>query len=160
MRTRIPLWIAATSATGLRLAGRIGDGVLLNTVASPEYSANAVRILREAVAESGRDWADFEVAQIINTSVEDDHARAVDAVRWEVATKFLPGKFRTQAGPRLRVGEPHIDVRALPALEAAFAAGGAEALARAIPASWVEGSRPAAPRARRGPAWSATAGPA
>ena len=138
VRQRVPLWIAATSATGLRLAGRIGDGVLLNTVASPEYSANAIRIVREAVAESGRDWADFEVAQIINTSVEDDHRHAVDAVRWEVATKFLPGKFRTQAGPRMRVGEPHIDVAALPALEAAFAAGGAAGLARAIPASWVE----------------------
>jgi len=138
VRTRVPLWIAATSATGLRLAGRIGDGVLLNTVASPEYSANAIGILRSAVAEAGRDWDDFEVAQIINTSVEDDHARALDAVRWEVATKFLPGKFRTQAGPRMRVGEPHIDVAALPAFEAAFAAGGADGLARALPASWVE----------------------
>jgi len=138
-RPRVPLWIAATSATGLRLAGRIGDGVLLNTVASPEYSANAVRIVREAVEAAGRDWASFEVAQIINTSVEDERARALDAVRWEVATKFFPSKFRTQAGPRLRVGEPSIDVGALPAFEAAFASGGAEALARALPPSWIEG---------------------
>ncbi len=139
LRTRVPLWIAATSATGLRLAGRIGDGVLLNTVASPEYSANAIRIVREAVEASGRDSASFEVAQIINTSLEDDHARALDAVRWEVATKFLPGKFRTQAGPRLRVGEPYIDPDALPSFSAAFDAGGAEGLARAIPPSWIEG---------------------
>ena len=138
VRSRVPLWIAATSATGLRLAGRIGDGVLLNTVASPEYSANAVRIVRESVEASGRDWSAFEVAQLINTSVEDDYRRALDAVRWEVATKFLPGKFRTQAGPRMRVGEPYIDVDALPALDAAFAAGGADGLARAIPASWIE----------------------
>lgn len=140
VRTRVPLWIAATSATGLRLAGRIGDGVLLNTVASPEYSANAIRIVREAVEAAGREWRTFEVAQIINTSVEDDYARALDAVRWEVATKFLPGKFKTQAGPRMRVGEPYIDVNALPALDAAFDAGGAEGLARAIPASWIEAS--------------------
>jgi 5,10-methylenetetrahydromethanopterin reductase len=140
VRTRVPLWIAATSVTGLRLAGRIGDGVLLNTVASPEYSANAIRIVREAVEAAGRDWNAFEVAQIINTSVEDDHTRALDAVRWEVATKFLPGKFKTQAGPRMRVGEPYIDVSELPALDAAFDAGGAEGLARAIPASWIEAS--------------------
>ena len=140
VRTRVPLWIAATSATGLRLAGRIGDGVLLNTVASPEYSANALRIVREAVEAAGRDWSTFEVAQIINTSVEDDHTRALDAVRWEVATKFLPGKFKTQAGPRMRVGEPYIDVSELPALDAAFDAGGPEGLARAIPASWIEAS--------------------
>ncbi len=139
VRPRIPLWIAATSATGLRLAGRIGDGVLLNTVASPEYSANAVGIVRRAVEEAGRDWSAFEVAQIINTSVEDDHAKAVDAVRWEVATKLVPSKFRSQAGPRLRVGEPVIDPGALPALERAWDAGGPEGLARAVPADWVEG---------------------
>lgn len=139
VRPRVPLWIAATSATGLRLAGRIGDGVLLNTVASPEYSANAIRIVREAAAEAGRDWAGFEVAQIINTSVEDDRDKALDAVRWEVATKFFPAKFRSQAGPRMRVGEPSIDPAELPAFTAAFESGGAEGLARAIPPSWLEG---------------------
>ena len=139
LRGRVPLWIAATSATGLRLAGRIGDGVLLNTVASPEYSANAIRIVRRAAEEAGRDWASFEVAQLINTSVEDDHIAALDAVRWEVATKFYPAKFRSQAGPRLRVGEPWIDPAELPRFEAAFELGGPEGLAQAIPPSWIEG---------------------
>lgn len=138
IRARIPLWIAATSATGLAMAGALGDGVLLNTVASPEYSANALRIVRTAVEASGRAWDDFEVAQLINTSVEDDRDRAIDAVRWEVATKFLPGKFTTQAGPRLRVGEPHIDADLVPALEEAHQRGGPEALARALPAAMVQ----------------------
>ena len=139
IRANIPLWIAATSATGLATAGRIGDGVLLNTVASPEYSANAIRIVRQAAEAAGRDWATFEVAQLINTSVEDDHGRAVDAVRWEVATKFLPGKFQLQSGPRMRVGEPYIDPALVPELEAAHHRGGPDALARALPASTVEG---------------------
>ena len=139
IRARVPLWIAATSATGLRLAGALADGVLLNTVASPEYSASAIGIVRGAVEAAGRDWADFEVAQLINASVEDDAARAVDAVRWEVATKFLPGKFQSQAGPRLRVGEPHLDPAIVPELERAHARGGPEALARALPASMVRG---------------------
>jgi alkanesulfonate monooxygenase SsuD/methylene tetrahydromethanopterin reductase-like flavin-dependent oxidoreductase (luciferase family) len=139
LRPRIPLWIAATSATGLRLAGRLGDGVLLNTVASPGYSANAIRIVREAVEQAGRDWSAFEVAQIINTSVEDDHVKAVDAVRWEVATKLIPSKFRSQAAPRMRVGEPVIDPAAFPVFQRAWDAGGPEALAREVPADWVEG---------------------
>ena len=139
LRPRVPLWIAATSATGLALAGTIGDGVLLNTVASPEYSANAIAIVRRAVQAAGRDWETFEVAQLINTSVEDDREGAIDAVRWEVATKFLPGKFRSQAGPRVRVGEPHIDPGLVPELERAYHRGGPEALARALPASMVQG---------------------
>jgi 5,10-methylenetetrahydromethanopterin reductase len=138
-RARVPLWIAATSATGLAMAGALGDGVLLNTVASPEYSANAVAIVRRAVEAAGRDWATFEVAQLINTSVEDDAGRAIDAVRWEVATKFLPGKASVQAGPRVRVGEPYIDPAIVPGLEAAYHRGGPDALARALPASMVQG---------------------
>ena len=156
----MPLWIAATSATGLRLAGRIGDGVLLNTVASPEYSANAIRIVREAAEEAGRDWASFEVAQLINTSVEDDHSAALDAVRWEVATKFYPAKFRSQAGPRLRVGEPWIDPAELPRFEAAFAAGGPEGLAHAIPPPGSKASPPAARPTKRCGESSAIAKPA
>jgi 5,10-methylenetetrahydromethanopterin reductase len=138
-RRRVPLWIAATSAPGLRLAGEIADGVLLNTVASPEYSANAIRIVRESAEQAGRDWAAFEVAQLINTSVEDDRAAAIDAVRWEVASKLVPASFGRQAAPRMRVGEPHIDLHEIPRLNAAFDHGGVEALARAVPASWVEG---------------------
>lgn len=139
VRPAVPVWIAATSATGLAMAGAVGDGVLLNTVASPEYSANAIRIVREAAEAAGKNWASFEVAQLINTSVEDDHDRAVDAVRWEVATKFLPGKFKTQAGPRMRVGEPYIDPSLVPRLEEAHHHGGPDALARALPAPMVEG---------------------
>lgn len=139
LRRHVPLWIAATSATGLRLAGEVGDGVLLNTVASPEYSANAIKIVRDAVQKAGKDWSTFEVAQLINTSVEDDHEAAVEAVRWEVATKFSPRSHKTQARPRMRVGEPHIRAEDLPAFDAAFTRGGGEALARALPTSMVEG---------------------
>ena len=159
LRRRIPLWIAATSATGLRLAGRIGDGVLLNTVASPEYSANAVRIVRQAVEEAGRDWASFEVAQLINTSVEDDHAAALDAVRWEVATKFSrqvpePGRPRAcvsgsrgSTRPSCRASRrpsPRADPRVSPAPS---------------PRRGSRASRPAARPTRSGGASTATARP-
>ncbi|MBM3449554.1 MAG: LLM class flavin-dependent oxidoreductase [Armatimonadetes bacterium] len=138
VRPRIPLWFAATSTTGLRLAGRLGDGVLLNTVSSPEYSANAVAIVKKAVEEAGRDWSAFEVAQIINTSVEGDHDAAVDAVRWEVAYKFLPMKFKTQSAPRRRVGDPYYDPNDLPRLDTAFREGGKAALERALSPRTVE----------------------
>ncbi|HYM69898.1 MAG TPA: LLM class flavin-dependent oxidoreductase [bacterium] len=138
-RRRVPIWIAAMSRTGLRLAARIGDGVLLNAVSSPEYAANAVAILKDAVREAGRAWETFEVAEIVNCSVEDDHDAAVDAVRWEVASKFNPAKPSSQVGPRKRVGEPHIREEDLPMLAEAYERGGVEALIRAFPAAWIEG---------------------
>lgn len=139
LRPRVPFWIAAMSRTGLRIAGRIADGVLLNAVCSPEYSANAVRILRKAADEAGEDWRQFEVAQIVNCSVEDDHDAAIDAIRWEVASKFNPARPHSQIGPRKRVGEPHIHEEDLPMMAEAYARGGREDLIKAIPASWVEG---------------------
>lgn len=138
-RPDVRILIPATSTTGLKIAGRIGDGVLLNAVCSPEYSANALKIVRQAVEESGRSWDDFEVGQIINCSVEDDHERALDAVRWEVASKLDPVQLPFIAGPKMRVGEPYLRAEDIPKFEEAYRRGGKEALIEAVPDSYVEG---------------------
>lgn len=138
-RPRIPMWIAATSRTGLRLAGQMGDGVLLNAIASPEYCTNAVKIVREAAEEAGRDWSGFEVAKIVNCSVEDDRDLASDAIRWEVASKFHPIRAPYNARIRAGVGEPYITADDLPRFREAFRRGGKEALAEAIPRSYIDG---------------------
>ncbi|MFQ5860577.1 MAG: LLM class flavin-dependent oxidoreductase, partial [Dehalococcoidia bacterium] len=139
IRKHIPLWIPATSRTGLRIAGKIGDGVLLNATCSPEYSANAIKIVREGVEEAGKDWESFEVAQLINCSVEDDRERALDATRWEVASKFDPLQIPFIAGPKMRVGEPYIKEEDIPLFEEAYRQGGKAALMKALPDSYVEG---------------------
>lgn len=137
-RRRIPFWNAATSQTGLRLAGKIGDGVLLNSVTSPEYSANAIRILRQAVEDEGRSWDAFEVAQLINVSLDDDYDTALDKIRWEVASKFHPRQAPFNLGPRMRVGEPYIHEEDLPLFERAYERGGMDGLTHAIPDSYIE----------------------
>lgn len=138
-RRAIPLYVPATARAGLRLAGQIGDGVVLNAVCSPEYTVNALRVVREAGAEAGRDMSRFEVAQIINCSVEEDHGKALDAIRWEIATKFDPIQLPFNAKPRVNVGEPHIHMEDVPRFEEAYRQGGMEALIKAIPDSYVEG---------------------
>ena len=138
-RTSVPLYFPATSRTGLRLAGELGDGVVLNAVCSPEYTRNAVAILRQSVEASGRDWSKFLVAQIVNCSIEDTHAAAVDAVRWEVATKMDPVQRPFIARPKMLVGEPYIRQEDLPGFDEAYARGGLEALVDAVPDSMVEG---------------------
>ena len=139
VRDYVPLYIPATSRTGLRLAGQIGDGVVLNAVCSPEYTVNALKIIREAAEGAGKDWSRFEVAQLINCSVEDNHKKALDEVRWEVATKLDPIQLPFIAGPKMRVGEPYIRKEDIPIFEKAYANGGMEALINAIPDSYVEG---------------------
>jgi alkanesulfonate monooxygenase SsuD/methylene tetrahydromethanopterin reductase-like flavin-dependent oxidoreductase (luciferase family) len=139
VRREIPMYIPATSKPGLRLAGQIGDGVLLNAICSPEYSTNALKIVRASVEASGRDWADFKVAQLINCSIEDDHDTAVQAIKWEVASKLDPIQLPFIAGPKMRVGEPYIRAEDIPVFEEAWTRGGKEALIEAVPDSYVEG---------------------
>ena len=139
VRDFIPLYFPATSKTGLKLAGELGDGVVLNAICSPEYTKNAIKILRESAETAGRDWSKFEISQIINCSIDDDRAKALDAVRWEVATKFDPVQRPFNAGPRMRVGEPHIRKEDLARFDKAFEEGGMEGLIGAVPDSYVEG---------------------
>jgi alkanesulfonate monooxygenase SsuD/methylene tetrahydromethanopterin reductase-like flavin-dependent oxidoreductase (luciferase family) len=137
-RTRVPFWIAAISKTGLRTAAQIADGVLLDAHTSPEYVSNAVAILKDAVGEAGRDWGSFEVAQIVPVSVEDTHAAAVDAVRWEAASRFESPNFAAETERRLRVGEPAVDRADFPIIAAAQARGGKAEVAKALPARIIE----------------------
>ncbi|MGH2375355.1 MAG: LLM class flavin-dependent oxidoreductase [bacterium] len=139
LRPHISMWIAATSRTGLRLAGQLGDGVLLNAIASPEYTANAVKIVREAAEAAGRNWAGFEVAKIVNCSLEDDRDLALDAIRWEVASKFHPMRASYNARIRAGVGEPFINADDIPNFKDVYKRGGKDALAEAIPTSYIEG---------------------
>ncbi len=139
LRKSIPLHLPATSTTGLRVAGEIGDGVILNAICSPEYTRNALKIIKESAEAAGRDFSNFEVAQIINCSIEDDHQTALDAIRWEVATKLDPVQIPFIARPKIRVGEPYIRIEDIPIFEAAHAEGGMEALIKAVPDSYVEG---------------------
>ncbi len=139
LRTHIPLYIPATARPGLKLAGQIGDGVVLNAVCSPEYTANAIKIIKQGAEEAGRDFSKFEVAQLINCSIADDHKTALDAIRWEVATKLDPIQLPFIARPKMRVGEPYIHEEDIPTFEEAHARGGMEELIKAIPDSYVEG---------------------
>lgn len=139
VRKNIPLYIPATATVGLRLAGAVGDGVVLNAVCSPEYTVNALKIIRESAEAAGRDFSKFEVAQIINCSVEDDHKKALDEIRWEVATKLDPIQLPFIARPKMRVGEPYIREEDIPLFEKAHAEGGMAGLIKAVPDSYVEG---------------------
>jgi alkanesulfonate monooxygenase SsuD/methylene tetrahydromethanopterin reductase-like flavin-dependent oxidoreductase (luciferase family) len=139
IRTYIPFYLPATSAPGLRLAGEIADGVLLNAVCSPEYDVNALRIVRESLEAAGRDWSQFKVAQLINCSIEDDHDAAVQEIKWEVASKLGPNQVSFIAKPKMRVGEPYIRAEDLPRFEDAWNRGGKPALIEAVPDSYVEG---------------------
>lgn|GEM_PF-254383 len=130
VRPDLPIWTAATSRLGLRIAAELADGVLLDGGTSPEYTANAVALVRRYREAAGKPMEGFTIAQLISVSIADDEARALDAVRWEVASKF---RYGITALSKIEVGEPHVDPEAPARLGAVYREHGDRALLEAIP---------------------------
>ena len=74
-----PIWIAALGPKAMRLAGAIGDGVLLNWC-TPERVARAREELAEGAAAAGRDPGEITVGVYVRACVHGDAAAARLAV--------------------------------------------------------------------------------
>jgi 5,10-methylenetetrahydromethanopterin reductase len=70
-----PVWLAALGDRMAALAGRIGDGVLLNWC-PPERVASARAVVHEAASRAGRDPSDVPIAVYVRAclGVEEQHA--------------------------------------------------------------------------------------
>jgi probable F420-dependent oxidoreductase len=77
----LPIWVAAYGPKALRLAGRVGDGVVLQ-LADPYLIEWFLRYVREGAEEAGRAFEDIKVMAAAPAYVTDDLAHARDQVRW------------------------------------------------------------------------------
>jgi probable F420-dependent oxidoreductase len=77
----LPIWVAAYGPKALRLAGRVGDGVILQ-LADPYLIEWFLRYVREGAEEAGRAFEDIKVMAAAPAYVTDDLAHARDQVRW------------------------------------------------------------------------------
>ncbi len=84
----VPVLIGATGPRMLHLAPQFADGVLLNFMTSPEYTADAVALIRDGAQEVGRDFATVAHPQIITCAMDDDGDKARDVAR-EMLTMYL-----------------------------------------------------------------------
>ncbi|TDB89270.1 LLM class flavin-dependent oxidoreductase [Actinomadura sp. KC216] len=71
-----PLWFGARHPNALRRAVRHGDGFFGAGSATTAQFADQMRVVREALAEQGRDPASFQIAKRVYIGVDDDTARA------------------------------------------------------------------------------------
>jgi len=80
-RERIPMYIAAYGPRALAVAGRVGDGVIIQ-LADPVIIQWIMEQARAAAAEAGRDPDDLECLVCAPSIVTDDLQEAREAVRW------------------------------------------------------------------------------
>jgi alkanesulfonate monooxygenase SsuD/methylene tetrahydromethanopterin reductase-like flavin-dependent oxidoreductase (luciferase family) len=78
VRTDLPIYLAALGPRMLALAGRIGDGVILNLM-SPAQAEDAATIVRTAAKDAGRD--PVRITCVIHACLSDDADAAAVAAR-------------------------------------------------------------------------------
>ncbi len=77
----LPIYVAAYGPKALRLAGRVGDGVILQ-FADPDLVRWCLSFVREGCEEAGRDWPSYHVMSAAPSFISDDIERARAQVRW------------------------------------------------------------------------------
>ena len=77
----IPMWVAGYGPKALAVAGRVGDGVIIQ-LADPEIISWIMDTARKAAAEAGRDPSQLKCIVGAPSHVSDDLADAREQVRW------------------------------------------------------------------------------
>jgi 5,10-methylenetetrahydromethanopterin reductase len=94
----IPIYIAAIGPDMLRLAGRIGDGVVLSAGLSTESVRQSIAVCAEGAAKDTRNFGGFRRAGYLFFGVSRDAKEAIDAVRQKLAfvmrNKFLAANIQ------------------------------------------------------------------
>ena len=94
-RPDLPIFVAALSPAMLRLAGEIGDGVML-WLCNPNYIRDVVvPAVREGRERAGKEMKDFEIVAAVPGALTDDAPAAYDAIRSELLTYFSLPFYRT-----------------------------------------------------------------
>jgi probable F420-dependent oxidoreductase len=78
---RIPMWVAGYGPKALAVAGRVGDGVIIQ-LADPEIIRWIMDTARRAAEEAGRDPAELKCIVGAPAHISDDLADAREQVRW------------------------------------------------------------------------------
>ena len=81
---RIPIYLADSAPGVLELAGRMADGVILNSISNPEYVAFARERIAESARSVGRDPNEIEVCQSVIYAVADESLEALGPAKDEV----------------------------------------------------------------------------
>ena len=77
----IPMWVAGYGPKALAVAGRVGDGVIIQ-LADPEIIQWIMGTARAAAEEAGRDPAELKCIVCAPSHISDDIADAREQTRW------------------------------------------------------------------------------
>lgn len=88
-KLHLPILIGTSASKMLRLAGRLADGVVLNSIGTGQYFEYAISEIKEGAESSGRDAEELEIAASMIVSAADTKEDAVEAARPDVLFYLL-----------------------------------------------------------------------
>jgi 5,10-methylenetetrahydromethanopterin reductase len=112
---KIPVYVGAQGPKMLEMAGKIGDGVLVNA-SHPSDIQFAVQMANEGLKQAGKSPADFDITAYTSFSVNEDPKKAAKAAAPVVA-------FIVAGSPAAVLEKHKIDVAKADELRAALKAG-------------------------------------
>ncbi len=80
----IPIYFGSSAAQMLELAGEIADGVILNSISTPEYVKFARERIAAGASRAGRKSSEIEICHSIVYAVADDFDEAADASKEDI----------------------------------------------------------------------------
>jgi 5,10-methylenetetrahydromethanopterin reductase len=86
---KIPILFGSSAPNMLELTGEIADGVVLNSIGTPEYFREALSHISDGAREARRNWKELEIASSVIFSVADKHHDAIEVARPDVLFYLL-----------------------------------------------------------------------
>jgi 5,10-methylenetetrahydromethanopterin reductase len=115
VRRNLPIWIATRGDRMFELAGRIADGVMIATYATPPGVRHALGLIEKGARAAGRALSDLTLVTRLDTSISSSSKEARDAVKPMLAA-LLMGSYPDQGYIK------HAGLTVPPALEEMMAA--------------------------------------
>ena len=106
-----PIWFGGSHPAALRRGVRHGDGFFGAGSSTTAQFAEQVRVVRDALAETGRDPTDFRIAKRVYLAVDDDAQRAQQQVAASLVELY--GEFGRRLQPVTVWGPPEACVQGL-----------------------------------------------
>lgn len=94
IRDRIPIYVAGRGPLVLSLAGEVGDGVMIGSLASPPGLSYAFDRIGIGLSRAGREMSDIDVTLWLHTAISEDGEAAYEAVR-TIVTGVLISSLNT-----------------------------------------------------------------
>jgi 5,10-methylenetetrahydromethanopterin reductase len=138
VRPDVPVYVASQNQLGLRLAGRIAEGAIMQGCVNESMLQFFEREVQDGADRSGRTGRDVDLVARIDVIIDPDRRVALDAVRPNVATTLLfqKPKFASfvQAGLEVPVALREMIAHIQPTRDRAITL----PIAKHIPDEWVD----------------------